>query len=72
MSRVARSFGRLRILATAIVFPIALLPGSPARGDRASTIERIKVPVVAVGTFVRTRAPPSSFSEPASSWTMEC
>jgi S1-C subfamily serine protease len=44
-----------------MVFLLALLLGGSAHADRVSTIERIKLSVVAVGTFVRTRTPPFQF-----------
>ena len=51
--------GRAMVLGA--LLPLAFMLAPAAYADRSATIERVKVSVVAVGTFVRTRSPPFQF-----------
>lgn len=49
------------LLGLALAFSLCLLAGTAAGQDVATTIERVKGSIVAIGTYERTRAPPFAF-----------
>jgi serine protease Do len=61
MNSVATRVRLGRAVALGAVLPLASMLAHAAHADRSATIERVKVSVVAVGTFVRTRSPPFQF-----------
>jgi len=53
--------GRRRRFAIGLALAVAVSTAGPVHADRAETIARVKVSVVAIGTVERTRTPPFQF-----------
>lgn len=61
MKRIVLDRATSRLIASRLLFALAVSLAAPSYADQVATIERVKASVVAVGTFVRTRTPPFQF-----------
>jgi S1-C subfamily serine protease len=61
MKRIVLGRDVLRGFASSLLFAFAASQAAPSYADRVATIAKVRASVVAVGTFVRTRAPQFQF-----------
>jgi serine protease Do len=61
MKRTVAGARALFVIASVLAFLFTATFAAPSYADRVSTIEQVKVSIVAVGTFERTRTPPFQF-----------